>query len=142
MLFGVDNDRDTIMHSLEEAIDAKYLRELDIPAPTYLTGEKTFTLKKFPPGHRDFLSVTPLLRRRGLLKESVVGSACVKVIDIKGMFALLMPILAEDPLLFICKNENCNSCNWSRKLYSGEEIDLTSYEKNHCDDINCEICVI
>ena len=36
LLLGVDMDRNTIMHSLEEAIDAKYLRTLDIVAPTYL----------------------------------------------------------------------------------------------------------
>ena len=54
VLLGVDMDRNTVMHSLEEAIDAKYLRTLDIVAPTYIENhkEKTFTLEKFPPGHR------------------------------------------------------------------------------------------
>lgn len=142
MLLGVDMDRNTIMHSLEELIDAKYLRTLEIAAPTYLPGTERFTLRKFPPGHRDFLNITPLLRRADAMVEGVIGSACVKVVDIPKLFELALPLLRQDPLFFICKNEHCNSCHWSRLLYSGEPIDLTRYAQNHCDDETCEICVI
>ena len=142
MLLGVDMDRNTIMHSLEELIDAKYLRTLDICAPTYLPEAKTFTLKKFPPGHRDFLNITPILRREEAMVEGLIGSACVKVVDIPKLFDIALPLLQEDPLLFICKNKNCNSCHWSRLLYTDREIDLSRYTHNHCSDDNCEICVI
>ncbi len=142
ILLGVDNDRNTMMHSLEEEIDAKYLRVLDIPAPTYLPGAKKFTLKKFPPGHRDFLSVTPLLRRAGALKESVIGNACIKVIDAKELYRVVMPLLASDPLLFICENPNCNSCDWSRAVYGLKRFAYKKYSANHCDDKTCEICVV
>ena len=127
---------------LEELIDAKYLRTLEIAAPTYLPGTERFTLRKFPPGHRDFLNITPLLRRADAMVEGVIGSACVKVVDIPKLFELALPLLRQDPLFFICKNEHCNSCHWSRLLYSGEPIDLTRYAQNHCDDETCEICVI
>lgn len=51
MLLGVDMDRNTIMHCLEEEIDALYLRTLDIIAPTYIDNykQKKFILNKFPP---------------------------------------------------------------------------------------------
>ena len=142
MLLGVDMDRNTIMHSLEELIDARYLRTLDICAPTYLPGEEKFTLKKFPPGHRDFLNMTPVLRRADAMVEGVIGSACVKVVDIPKLFEIALPMLQQDPLFFICRNEHCNSCHWSRLLYSGEPIDPERYTHNHCDDKTCEICVI
>ena len=142
ILLGVDMDRNTIMHSLEEAIDAKYLRTLDICAPTYLPGAEKFTLKKFPPGHRDFLCATPMLRRAEIMVEGMIGSACVKIVDIQGLFDLMMPILQNDPLLFICENPNCNSCHWSRLLYTDLKIDMNRYKKNHCQDPTCEICVI
>ena len=142
MLLGVDMDRNTIMHSLEELIDAKYLRTLEICAPTYLPGEEKFTLRKFPPGHRDFLNMTPVLRRADSMVEGVIGSACVKVVDIRKLFEIALPILQENPLFFMCENEHCNSCHWSRLLYSGEKIELSRYEQNHCDDKTCEICVI
>lgn len=142
MLLGVDMDRNTIMHSLEELIDARYLRTLDICAPTYLPDAEKFTLKKFPPGHRDFMNITPLLRRKEAMVEGMIGGACVKVIDIPKLFDIALPLLAEDPLFFICHNEYCNSCHWSRLLYTDREIDLSRYEHNHCDDPTCEICVI
>ena len=142
VLLGVDNDRNTMMHSLEEAIDALYLRTLDIVAPVYWQSD-TFTLKKFPPGHRDFLSVTRALRENDLLIEGMIGDACVKIIDIRGLFDLVPGMLKENPLLFICENEHCNSCHWSRLLYNApDKIDLSLYDHNHCDDETCEICVI
>jgi len=141
VLLGVDMDRNTVMHSLEEAIDAKYLRTVDIVAPTHYD-QKTFTLDKFPPGHRDFLSVSPILRRRGAMVEGRVGGAAVKVIDMRKLFEIGMELLEKDPLFFICRNENCNSCHWSRMLYDGGEIDYERYARNRCTDSSCEICVV
>lgn len=142
MLLGIDMDRNTIMHTLEELIDAKYLRTLDICAPTYLPNADKFSLQKFPPGHRDFLNITPVLRRADAMVEGMIGSACVKVIDIPKLFDIALPMLQKDPLFFICHNEHCNSCHWSRLLYTDKEIDLSRYEQNHCCDDTCEICVI
>ncbi|HBN85293.1 MAG TPA: hypothetical protein DDZ89_15790 [Clostridiales bacterium] len=144
ILLGVDMDRNTVMHSLEEAINAKYLRTLDIPAPTYIDGyrDKVFTLKKFPPGHRDFLCFTPELRKRGKLIQGNIGSASVKIMKINDLFEVGLELLEKDPLLFICRKEECNSCNWSRKLYGQGEIDLSLYKHNGCVDDQCEICVI
>ncbi len=142
VLIGVDMDRNTIMHTLEEMIDAVYLRTLDIPAPTYLPDQEVFTLKKFPPGHRDFLRITPYLRRSEAMVEGVIGQAVVKVIDIEKLFEVALKLLKEDPLFFICHNPNCNSCHWSHLLYEGKEIDMSRYDHNHCVDKTCEICVI
>lgn len=144
VLLGVDMDRNTVMHSLEEAIDAKYLRTLDIVAPTYIENhkEKTFTLEKFPPGHRDFMIITPYLRRAGAMIEGKIGNAVTKFIDMKKLFDIAMPILEQDPLFFICHNDHCNSCHWSRLLYTDKEIDMAKYRENYCTDETCEVCVI
>ena len=144
ILLGVDMDRNTTMHSMEEAIDARYLLTLDIPAPTYIDDykNKKFTLKKFPPGHRDFLSMTPILRKKNLMVEGKIGNAVVKIVDVKKMFDLGKELMEKDPLLFICENENCNSCHWSRMLYSDQEIDYSRYKKIQCQDPGCEICVV
>jgi len=116
MLLGVDMDRNTIMHMLEERADLRYLLSLDIPAPTYTPDKKTFTLTKFPPGHRDFLSATPYLRRSGAMIEGMIGNAVTKVIDIRKLCEVMDEVLRRDPLFFICHNPNCNFCNWARKL--------------------------
>ncbi|TNJ61999.1 AAC(3) family N-acetyltransferase [Paenibacillus hemerocallicola] len=144
MLLGVDMDRNTIMHALEEAIDARYLRTVTIPAPTYIAGygHKSFTLNKFPPGHRDFLRLTPVLRERDALVEGRIGNAAVLVMDVRAVFDIGLELLRDDPLFFICSNPNCNSCHWSRLLYAEEAIDYSMYHGNGCADRTCEICVV
>ncbi len=144
VLLGVDMDRNTMMHSLEEEIDADYLLTLDIPAPTYISGykEKMFTLRKFPPGHRDFLKLTPYLRRKDAIIEGKIGNAVVKLIDSVKLFDVGLEVLKKDPMLFICHNVSCNFCNWARKQHSGEKADPAMYSGNGCVDDRCEICVI
>lgn len=144
LLLGVDMDRNTIMHSLEEEIDASYLRTLDIPAPTYIEGhrEKLFTLRKFPPGHRDFLRLTPLLREKDALIEGRIGEAVVKVMNIRQLFDIGLEALAGDPLFFICRNTNCHSCHAARRMHEHRQIDMSFYEASGCADEHCEICVV
>ncbi|MEF3312212.1 AAC(3) family N-acetyltransferase [Paenibacillus sp. GYB004] len=144
MMLGVDMDRNTIMHSLEEAVDARYLLTVDIPAPTYMEDYKnrTFTLNKFPPGHRDFLRLTPVLRKHGALIEGRIGNAAVLVMEVQNVFEIGLQLLRDDPLFFICHNPNCNSCHWSRRLYSEDPVDLSAYMENGCADRTCEICVV
>ena len=74
--------------------------------------------------------------------EGVIGQAVVKVVDIPKLFDISLALLKENPLLFICHNPNCNSCHWSRLLFDGKPIDMARYDKNHCSDDTCEICVI
>ncbi|RKN74185.1 AAC(3) family N-acetyltransferase [Paenibacillus ginsengarvi] len=144
MMLGVDMDRNTIMHSLEEEIDARYLHTIDIPAPTYAAedGGKTVTLHKFPPGHRDFLKLTPELRKRNALIEGRIGLAAVLVMNVRDVFDIGLELLRNDPLFFICRNPNCNSCHWSRQLYTETAPDLSRYGGNGCADPTCEICVV
>jgi len=144
MLLGVDMDRNTIMHTLEEEMDAPYLRTLDIPAPTYQKDyeNQKYTLKKFPSGHRDFTRFTPILRRRDALVEGKIGNAEVKVMEIKALFEIGHEVLRQDPLFFICHNPSCNFCDWARRLYERSETDENRYKGNGCLDERCEICVI
>ena len=138
MLLGVDMDRNTMMHTLEELADVRYLLTLDIPAPLYphYHGKGSFTLKKFPPGHRDYLSITPLLRREGVMIEGKIGDAVTKVIDAQGLLRVALPILRENPLHFICENEHCNFCRFARNQYGSSNL---IHHENHCLDPVCEI---
>ena len=141
MLLGVDMDRNTMMHTLEELVDASYLLTLDIPAPLYppYHGKGSFTLKKFPPGHRDYLRITPLLRLKGVLIEGKIGNAITKVMDAQGLLRVALPILRENPLYFICENEHCNFCRFARNRYGSQS---PVHHENHCMDPTCEICVV
>lgn len=141
MLLGVDMDRNTMMHTIEELIDARYLLTMDIPAPLYSPyfGKGTFTLKKFPPGHRDFLRITSALHREGVMVEGKLGNAVTKVMDAQGLLRIALPLLKKDPLYFICENEHCNFCRFARNIYAEDAVKI--YRENHCNDLKCEICV-
>lgn len=141
LLLGVDMDRNTMMHTLEELIDARFLLTLEIPAPLYppYNGKGSFVLKKFPPGHRDFLHITSLLREQQAMLEGKIGNAVTKVIDAQKLLSIGQAVLKENPLFFICHNEHCNFCRFARGTY-GEE-GQTVHRGNHCTDPTCEICV-
>jgi len=142
LLLGVDMDRNTFMHTLEDEVDAQYLLTLDIPAPTYIENwqNKKFKLKKFPPGHRDFIALTPVLRKKDAIIEGMIGNAVVKVIDVRKLHDIGVELLKQDPLFFICHNENCNSCHYTRLKH--KNMNFSKYLHNGCFDTNCEICVV
>ncbi len=142
LLLGVDLDRNTMMHTLEELAGAPYLLRLDIPAPTWWPPERgdRFPLRKFPPGHRDFLSLTPRLRAEGALVEGRIGRAVVKVLDLPKFVEVGLAALAEDPSAFLCHNPACAFCRWARLAAAGGPVDLAPFRGHGCGDPTCEIC--
>lgn len=122
VLLGVDMNRNTTLHAIEDLMDSCYLEELDLPAPVYVENysEKTVHIEKFPPGHRDFLRFTPVLRRAGALQEGRVGRAVVKVIDAKKMIDAGLRMLEERPLFFMCDNAACEYCSNAHRIFIEE----------------------
>lgn len=112
VLLGVDMNRNTTLHTLEDFVDAPYLEDVDLPMPTYEKDYegKTMRITKYPPGHRDFLTFTASLRRADAMTEGRVGNAVVKVIDAKKMFAIGLELLHQNVNFFLCENKKCRSC--------------------------------
>ena len=123
IMLGVDMNRNTTLHAIEDIMDSVYLENRVIPAPKYVENYegKTMEMNKFCPGHRDFLSFTPVLRREGALIETCVGNAAAKIIDAKKMFELGEKILSEKPLFFMCENEECSYCKNAHKLQAEKD---------------------
>lgn len=122
ILLGVDMNRNTTLHAIEDIMDSVYLVNRTVPAPKYMEDyeHKTMVMKKFCPGHRNFLGFTADLRKADALIEVCIGNAMVKIIDVRKMFALGEEMLTRDPLYFLCKNENCEHCAGVRKAQKGE----------------------
>lgn len=122
VLLGVDMNRNTTLHAIEDLMDSCYLEELSLPAPVYVEDfrSKTVLIKKFPPGHRDFLRFTPVLRRAGALTEGRCGRAVVKVIDAAKMIDLGLEILQNEPMFFMCDNAACEYCAQAHQKFRGE----------------------
>lgn len=118
LLLGVDMNRNTTLHGIEDIMDSCYLENWEVDMPTYVDDYKgkKMMLTKFPPGHRDFLRSTPILRRAGALKDGYIGNAVVKVISVADMFDILIDKIADEPLYFMCDNPACEYCENARRL--------------------------
>ena len=113
LMLGVDMNRNTTLHSIEDIMDSYYLENRTVPAPVYMKDHegKTMTMRKFPPGHRDFLKLTSVLRRNGALTEGIAGNARMLLIDVRKMFELGEKMLEKDPDYFLCDNDECAYCH-------------------------------
>jgi len=78
-LLGVDEDRNTTLHAVEELLRLFYLTttdEVTFPTPE---GEVTRSWVFFPGPHRDFIGLDRLLRQRGVLRLGRIGSGVVRL---------------------------------------------------------------
>ncbi len=122
LMLGVDMNRNTTLHSIEDIMDSYYLENRTVPAPVYMKDYegKTMTMRKFPPGHRDFLKFTSVLRRNGALIEGIAGNARMLLIDVKKMFELGEKMLEKDPDYFLCENDECAYCRGKKDARDNE----------------------
>jgi len=123
ILLGIDLSRNTTQHAVEDMMDAPYLIEREVPAPKYVPDyeNRTMVMKKFCPGHRNFIGFAADLRRAGALTEVLIGNAATKIIDVRKMFELGRECLTRDPLYFLCTNENCAHCGEFRRKWAAKE---------------------
>lgn len=144
VLLGVDMNRNTMLHAIEEVVDSPYLvEEFIVPAPTYVKDyeNQTCVIKKMPFGHREFIKLTPVLRKNKAIEETYIGSAAVKVMPADKLFDITVDLLKNEPDYFLCHNPYCNSCVAARKKI-GETSEKEVHCHNKCTTDNCEICVV
>lgn len=150
ILLGVDMNRNTMLHAIEEEAGSRYLiEEIRLPLPEYfknqpnqsdnITGQM-IVIRNFPAGHRDFLKLAPLLRKNGLIKESYIGSAYASVIECNALFTFVLELLEKTPDFFLCSNIYCNSCVASRQKIEDTFIKWNETE-NKCRNCGCEVCL-
>jgi aminoglycoside 3-N-acetyltransferase len=143
VLLGVDMNRNTILHAAEDIAEMPYLiRNFNLPAPTYSPKYPNgiLSIQKMPLGHRDFLKLTPVLRRKNMIKEMFIGSAAVKVMDADKLLEISLDILHDDPGFFLCNNNYCNSCMASRNKITGNNNKI--FKENRCKMDFCEVCMV
>lgn len=115
LLLGVDNDRSTVMHTLEEYVEAPYLSE---HKATYLDEKgkpQTITMKLYPGPHRDFIGLHPLFREKGVETVGKVGNAVARLIDARKMRDVVLAAFKKDPALVLCDNPECGDCVMQRR---------------------------
>ena len=115
LLLGVDNDRNTILHTLEEYAESPYLSERQFPYFDEKGKVKNLTLKAFPGPHRDFIGLDPLFRMTDVMTIGKVGNAVARLIDAHKMIEVGMHAMKDDPAAVLCENPNCADCVMQRR---------------------------
>lgn len=127
-LMGVDQDRNTSLHSVEALLELPYL---GVAKSTFKTpAGKTVTKEyKFYPGpHRDFIGIDRLLLDSGAMQVKRIGNAQVRMIDSAMMFEALLSLGAEHPDLFLCSNPACADCVRQRSAIYRDDLSKESFK--------------
>lgn len=109
-LLGVDQDRNTTLHSVEALLHLPYLGTV---TRTFVTpnGESlTKTWKYYPGPHRDFIGLDRHFRDFGILTEGDVGQARVRLIRAQAMLEIAAELGGQNPAFALCDNPNCPDC--------------------------------
>ena len=108
-LLGVDQDRNTTMHSVEALLQLPYLNST---SGTVLTpqGAAQKTWKHYPGPHRDFIGLDKLLRASGKMKIGKIGNAVTRLIKSQDLIEILAEAGRRDPAFCLCNNPECADC--------------------------------
>ena len=112
LLVGVDQDRNTFLHTAEELARWPYLK----PAKgSYLDAHGktiTKTWPYFPGPHRNFIGLQSWLKSSGLVSRGMIGSSVAQLMRAKPLLAALLERLKVEPDLFLSQNPNLPDGIW------------------------------
>ncbi len=109
LLLGVDQDRNTTLHTAEALAGAVYLKDI---TGTCIDGGKEITIPiaAMAGPHRDFIGLDRLLGERGVTRVGKIGSAECRLMDSGAMLKVALEALAADPAAVLCDNPACVDC--------------------------------
>ena len=117
-LLGVDQDRNTTLHSVEALLKLPYLG--DKKAKPENGSEKTW--KYYPGPHRDFIGLDQIMREKGKMKTGKIGNAVVRLMKSQDLIDVFTELGANDPAFCLCDNENCADCIKQRAAIRKAEL--------------------
>lgn len=110
LFLGVDQDRNTTLHTAETLAGAAYLRGI-VASYVNDAGEiVTITVAAMAGPHRNFLGMDRLFRERGIMQVGKIGQAVCRLLDGTAMLETALEALERDPAALLCDNQACADC--------------------------------
>ena len=125
-LMGVDQDRNTTLHSIEALLRLPYLRDTTATFTTPEGETVTKTWKYYPGPHRNFIGLDPLLA--AATKRGRIGNSEVRLISAPKMFELALAAGRRDPAFVLCDNPACADCVGQRAAILRDRFDRESFQ--------------
>lgn len=126
-LLGVDQDRNTSLHTAEALLRLPYLvrtEEVTFDTPE---GEITKSWLYFPGQHRNFIGLDRAFRESGGMRVGRVGSSVVRLIRAQDMIDICMKLRKKDPAFALCNNPNCADCLHRRAVIRRDSLSKESF---------------
>ena len=145
LLLGVDQDRNTTLHTAETIADMPYLQTMTVQVAEAGSAVKEVHLPKSPWGHRAFIGVDRSMLEVGLVKLGRVGPAVTRLMRADKLIAWGVERLRADPCAFLCNKPGCVFCQWARATLRGEAAQIDWAERSRywgCGDAHCEVCSV
>ena len=120
-LLGVDQDRNTTLHSIEALLELPYMNTATRTFTTPEGEEITKSWKFYPGPHRDFIGLDPLLQPAMTRKR--IGNAEVRLIKARELFEIALTVGSSDPAFVLCDNPECADCVRQRAAIFKDRID-------------------
>jgi len=130
-LLGVDQDRNTTLHTVEELLRLPYLKTTDVKTFATPEGEVSKSWPFFPGPHRNFIGLDRILRESGKMKIARIGKAVTRLIKSQDLIDVALQAGKEDPAFVLCDNPNCMDCisqkaDLRRDRFSREDFTLVA----------------
>ena len=126
-LLGVDQDRNTTMHSVEALLQLPYLKDTGERTFSTSEGEQCRSWKYYPGPHRDFINLDSLLLQNDIMKIIRIGNAQVRLINSRAMLDICCALGRKDPAFALCDNPNCKDCIIQRAAIAASEVAQESF---------------
>lgn len=124
-LLGVDQDRNTTLHSIEALLELPYMNTATRTFTTPEGEEVTKSWKFYPGPHRDFIGLDSLLTPA--MTRGRIGNAEVRLINAAKMYDIALNIGNMDPAFVLCDNPACADCVKQRAAIFADRIDNESF---------------
>jgi aminoglycoside 3-N-acetyltransferase len=110
LFLGVDQDRNTLLHTAEDIMDGAYLKPLVRDYYDEQRRVKTLIMERFPGPHRDFIGLDHLFFEAGAMVMGKIGGAVCRLMKAADILRLAVEALDRDPAAVLCDNPHCEDC--------------------------------
>lgn len=126
-LLGVDQDRNTTLHSVEALLELPYLSDSTAAFETPGGETVTRTWKYYPGPHRDFIGLDRCFREAGVMRTGRIGNAEVRLIKSQDLLDIALAAGRKDPAFALCGNPACADCVRQRAAIFAGRMDRESF---------------
>ncbi len=127
-LLGVDQDRNTSLHSVEALLELPYLCDTSRTFTLPDGDEVTKTWKYYPGPHRDFIGIDRYFRESGAMKIQRIGNSQVRLIKSGDLLEIGLALGKKDPAFVLCDNPACADCVKQRAAIFADRISKEAFK--------------